>query len=77
LTDLGLLKINNTGFKTEIDSIDDNYPKYVLSMDKFDFSREINGLMPQYSVLTMWSRSTIAAVKTGLLNISYHLLKAR
>jgi len=101
LTDLGLSKINNTGFKTEIgalleniiynefihrgyevyvgkttkgeidfivmdgnersyyqvaylladekvisrefgafDSIDDNYPKYVLSMDKFDFSRD-------------------------------------
>jgi len=101
LTDLGLAKINNTGFKTEIgslienviynelvhrgyevyvgktvkgeidfivmdgekrsyfqvaylladpkvikrefgafDSVDDNYPKYVLSMDKYDFSRE-------------------------------------
>lgn len=101
LTDLGLSKINNTGFKTEIgslienviyneliyrgydvyvgkttkgeidfvvmdgnnrsyyqvaylladdkvirrefgafDSVDDNYPKFVLSMDKYDFSRE-------------------------------------
>jgi len=101
LTDLGLSKINNTGFKTEIgalienviynelihrgyqvyvgktskgeidfvvldgdkrsyyqvaylladekviqrefgafDSVDDNYPKYVLSMDKYDFSRD-------------------------------------
>jgi len=101
LTDLGLAKINNTGFKTEIgslienviynelvhrgyevyvgktvkgeidfivmdgekrsyfqvaylladpkvikrefgafDSVDDNYPKYVLSMDKYDFSRD-------------------------------------
>ena len=101
LTDLGLSKINNTGFKTEIgslienviynelvhrgyevyvgktvkgeidfivmdgekrsyfqvaylladpkvikrefgafDSVDDNYPKYVLSMDKLDFSRD-------------------------------------
>jgi len=72
LTDLGLSKINNTGFKTEIDFVvmdgdnrsyyqvaylladdmvvqrefgafnlvDDNFPKYVLSMDKYDFSRE-------------------------------------
>ncbi|BEP27810.1 DUF4143 domain-containing protein [Helicovermis profundi] len=101
LTDLGLAKINNTGFKTEIgslienviynelihrgyevyvgktvkseidfivmdgdkrsyyqvaylladqevikrefgafDSVDDNYPKFVLSMDKYDFSRD-------------------------------------
>jgi predicted AAA+ superfamily ATPase len=101
LTDLGLSKINNSGFKTEIgalienviyneliqrgyevyvgkttkgeidfivmdgenrsyyqvaylladdkvikrefgayDSVDDNFPKYVLSMDKYDFSRE-------------------------------------
>ena len=46
LTDMGLGTIKSTGFKPEFgayERIADNYPKYVLSMDHFDFSR--NGII--------------------------------